>query len=436
MYNKKNILLFLLLTIVFIAGCQANQEPDWKIALDCSEGIGNCEEVNITHTIKNCNEWSAWDDIENLDCTNTQQDLSQINLITDPANHVRGEFTTKNYTTQLLPYDLAGPWDFEFLPNNDILLTERSGAVKLLRNNETRLIKEIDAVGWHVQGLYNSGLLGVAVHPNFEENNKVYFYYTYEYDEEMFEEEGSKALTKNKIAQYTLQSNQLTYNQTILDEIPGSGYHTGGRLSFGPDQKLYLATGDASLPETTHEPDKLYGKILRMNPDGTVPEDNPFETHSYSVGHRNPQGIAWNQQGQLYNSEHGPKRHDEINQVKPGKDYGFNAYRCDERYRANFVRRNNEEPVYCSKQWTMAPSGMTYINNESHPWHDSFFVTLLRGKHIHRFVLEDDTVVKRDIFFVNQDIEGLSQRLRHVEYHQGNLYAIGDSEGMIKITPN
>ena len=134
---------------------------------------------------------------------------------------------------------------------------------------------------------------------------------------------------QNKVFSFEVDENTLSNKQLILDGIPGAPWHDGGRIMFGPDQKLYISTGDAINPELSQDLSSLAGKILRINSDGTIPDDNPFNSSPvFSYGHRNPQGLAWSTDGLFVSSEHGPSGelgygHDEINVILKGKNYGW-----------------------------------------------------------------------------------------------------------------
>jgi len=186
-----------------------------------------------------------------------------------------------------------------------MLLTERPGRVRLL-HPETGLAPEPVLEPEEVRHRGEGGLLGLAVHPNFETNRRVYLYFTYE---------GRQGLA-NKVVAYTLEKVALTGARTVIDGIPGASIHNGGRLRFGPDGMLYVTTGDAATPQVAQEISSLAGKILRLRDDGSIPSDNPFaDSPVYSYGHRNPQGLAWDRAGQLWATEHGPSGHDEINRI-------------------------------------------------------------------------------------------------------------------------
>ena len=162
-------------------------------------------------------------------------------------------------------------------------------------------------------GKGEGGLLGLALDPNFDENHYLYLYYTY----------SEFLISYNKVVRYTEKDNELFDEKVLLDKIPGASFHDGGRLKFGEDGKLYITTGDAGSADAAQDINSLAGKILRINSDGSIPDDNPFEDSLvYSLGHRNPQGLDWDPvSGKLVVSEHGPSgergfAHDEVNVIE------------------------------------------------------------------------------------------------------------------------
>ncbi len=153
------------------------------------------------------------------------------------------------------------------------------------------------------------GLLGMALHPNFKENKFIYLYYTYK--------EGDKTL--NKVSRFIFDANGLRDEKIMISGIFGSSRHDGGRIKFGPDGKLYVTTGDYGERLSAQDLGSLSGKILRLNDDGTIPSDNPIDnSYVYSYGHRNSQGLAWDEEGNLWATEHGPEGQDEINSILAG----------------------------------------------------------------------------------------------------------------------
>ena len=183
--------------------------------------------------------------------------------------------------------------------------------------------------------------MGLALHPDFVSNHQLYIYHTYSNGTGVF----------NKVVMLTERDNKIIDSTTILDGIPAADRNDGGRIKFGPDGKLYVATGDARQPELAQNIDSLAGKILRVNPDGTIPDDNPFPSSPvYSYGHRNIQGLAWHPDtGEFYASEHGDVGNDEINLIKPGKNYGWPIEECD--------ATQFERPVQCFNP-AIAPGGI------------------------------------------------------------------------------
>ncbi|HZG72162.1 MAG TPA: PQQ-dependent sugar dehydrogenase, partial [Chondromyces sp.] len=180
----------------------------------------------------------------------------------------------------------------------------------------------------------------------------------------------------NRIVQVRKEENEWQETLELLAGIPGGSIHNGGRLAFSPDGKLFATAGDAGNPENAQSLDTLAGKILRVNTDGSIPDDNPFaRSYIYSYGHRNPQGLAWAEDGTMYSTEHGQRAHDEINLIKPGKNYGWPIIQGDEQ------EEGMERPIFHSGEETWAPSGMSYDSG-------TLYVAALRGQKMLAFNLE------------------------------------------------
>ena len=290
-----------------------------------------------------------------------------------------------NFELEVLAENLDTPWAIDFFPKGEMIFTERSGRVSLL-NLETKEIKIIGEID--VSEISESGLLGIAVDPEFVENNFIYLYYTYE--------EG------NRVSRFIL-NDELENEFVLLDSIPNARFHDGGRIKFGPDGKLYITTGDATNPSSSQNINSLAGKILRINKDGTIPEDNLFGNYVYSYGHRNPQGIAWNDNEELFSSEHGPTRNDEINVIIKGENYGWPT-ECD--VESEFVN-----PIKCYTEFTLAPSGIAFYKND-------LYVTGLRGTQLRRIVFGDNY---ETILYEEEILSNLG-RIREVVEHKDSLY--------------
>lgn len=271
---------------------------------------------------------------------------------------------------EIIAKDLHIPWDISYLPDGQMLVTERSGKL-LTVGAETKTIKEIEGVMHIGEG----GLLGIAVHPQFEKNNYIYLYST----------TLDGGIISNRVERYTLKNNTLNSRKVILSGISGSSNHDGGQLAFGPDGYLYITTGDAENPDLAQDKNSLNGKILRIKDDGSIPTDNPFKNAVYSLGHRNPQGLAWDEHGALWETEHGPSGlstgYDEINRIEKGNNYGWPLIRGDQK-REGFV-----SPVLQSGgRDTWAPAGLVYNNG-------SLFFTGLRGEALYEAKINKDNTV-------------------------------------------
>jgi glucose/arabinose dehydrogenase len=316
---------------------------------------------------------------------------------------------------------LNNPWEMVFAPNGDIYFSERDGRVWKIENfGEAKVIQTFPK-----SGSYEGGTLGLALHPNFEENKKIYIYQT-NLELEFFQ---------NKVFSFTVDGDELIDVQTVIDDIPGAPWHDGGRIAFGPDEKLYITTGDAVNPGWSQDLSSLAGKILRINSDGTIPDDNPFDSSAiFSYGHRNPQGIAWNEDGLLVSSEHGPSGemgygHDEINVIVKGKNYGWPKVvgdSSDDSY---------VNPIIHSGEKTWAPSGMVYYSSDKiSSLEGKFLVGALRGQHLMVLdVANDGSLISAEKMF-----EGDFGRIRTAQISpDGILYLLtsnGDNDKIIRIS--
>ncbi len=284
--------------------------------------------------------------------------------------------------------NLLVPWSMDWLPDGTILFTERGGDLRAIRDG--MLVPEplVSVHGSSAEG----GMLGVAVDPDFEENGYIYIYYTY----------SEFISTANKVVRYQLANGVATEDKVLVEGIPGGGVHNGGRIQFGPDQRLYVTTGDAGNPGAAQNLDSLAGKILRINPDGTIPEDNPYgNSPVWSIGHRNPQGMDWDESGNMVATEHGPSgergfAHDEINVIIPGTNYGWPEIAGDE------SADGMQGPILHTGFDTWAPSGAEFYDGHRIPeWTGKYFVATLRGSHLHviDLDLQNGTVVSHERLF-------------------------------------
>lgn len=288
--------------------------------------------------------------------------------------------------TGVIAENLNTPWAVDFLPDGSIIFTERVGKVSVLQNKTVKLVGTIS-----VSQITESGLMGVAVDPEFAQNKFIYAYYTY----------GGV----NRVSRFVL-NDQLANEQVLLDNIPSSPIHNGGRIKFGPDGKLYVTTGDAGNSNSAQDINSLGGKILRLNKDGTVPSDNPFGNYVYSYGHRDPQGLSWNNAtGILYESEHGATRNDEINIITRGGNYGWPLYQ------GNSTAPGYIGPLRVYTDFTLAPSGIAFYQN-------TLYVAGLRGTQLRKISLSNDgrTILGEEALYTNLG------RLREVVEQGSYLY--------------
>ncbi len=280
------------------------------------------------------------------------------------------------------------PWEIEFLPNEEMLVTERPG--NLVRIGQDKKIIKVEGVNHIGEG----GLLGLALHPNFEQNKLIYLYLTSNIDGKI----------ENRIERYrlNLEKNSLENKEIILSRIPGASYHDGGRIKFGPNRYLYATTGDAGNPENAQDINSLAGKILRIDENGNIPEDNPFNNEIYSYGHRNSQGLAWDEKGNLWATEHGRSDFDELNFIEKGENYGWPEIQGDE------SKESMKTPiVHSGSSETWAPSSAVFFQG-------NIFFSGLRGESLYQYNIKEKTLKKH---FENQ-----FGRLRAVTIHNNFLY--------------
>ena len=295
------------------------------------------------------------------------------------------EIEQKGFEIEVLTENLDTPWAIDFLPDENMIFTERHGRVSILGNGKIKVVANIN-----VSELSESGLLGIAVDTDFDKNRFVYVYYTHQ--------------NGNRISRFALNE-KLEDEFILLDNIPNARFHDGGRIKFGPDGKLYITTGDATVPSSAQDINSLAGKILRMNKDGTIPEDNPFGNYVYSYGHRNPQGLAWHPvTEEIYTSEHGPTKNDEINIISKGQNYGW-PNECNE------ISKEHVNPVRCYSEFTLAPSGMAFYKND-------LYIAGLRGTQLRKIIFDKDykTILHEEELFSDLG------RIRDVVEHDGYLY--------------
>ncbi|HMQ94527.1 MAG TPA: PQQ-dependent sugar dehydrogenase [Amaricoccus sp.] len=245
----------------------------------------------------------------------------------------------------ILP-DLNYPWDIE-AHGDSIYVTEKAGTLGIFEDGTfRRLPVETSAPILDDRG---GGLLGLALRPDFAETRRAVLY----------QHTGTPDDRTNRVIEVELDGDTWRETRVLIDGIPGHPLYNGGRVAFGPDGMLYVTTGWTENRERPQDVGSLAGKILRVAPDGAIPDDNPFPgSPVWSLGHRNPQGLAWDDDGQLYAAEHGQSGHDEVNLIERGANYGWPLIQGDET--ADGMRA----PLTHSGGGTWAPSGLAWTGDD------------------------------------------------------------------------
>jgi len=347
-----------------------------------------------------------------------------VGFLTESSAQITIGTTVVDTTT--VASGLDTPWEILWGPDDHIWITERYGRVSRL-NPETGEINElaiIDEV--HEQG--ESGLLGMALHPNFSSQPYVFLVYTYL----------ESSSIKERLVRYTLSNGELISPFTLLEGIDGAGNHNGSRLVIDADQKLYMTTGDAANTPYAQDLSSLNGKVLRLNLDGTVPDDNPLSgSHIWSWGHRNAQGLVISPSGIMYSSEHGPSNDDELNIIEKGRNYGWPSVQgfCDQETEKSFCSDSNVFEPIAAWTPTLAVAGTDFYSHTAIPqWQNSILVTSLKAARVVALKLSEDgrSVVQEEAFF--QDWYG---RLRDVCVSpDGRVFlAVSNKDGRGTILP-
>lgn len=296
---------------------------------------------------------------------------------------------------EVLTDSLTVPWDLDVDSEGFLWVAEQEGKVSRinLQTGEQQYLLQISEV-WKVR---TSGLLGMVAHPDFSKNPFLYLNYTVKKD----------SLIQSKLVRYTYKGDTLADPQVLL-EIEGGTSHNGSRLAFGPDGKLYWATGDKHDYTYAQNREKLNGKILRLNPDGSIPADNPDATSAvWAWGFRNMQGLAFSTSGKLYTSEHGDAIEDEVNLIQKSGNYGWPVIEGKHDLPAEIEFAKTYQTLEPVRSWTpvIAPAGMTYYGSETVPeWKNTLLLTTLKGKSFRILYLSADglSIDSEDILFENR----------------------------------
>ncbi|SKC41244.1 PQQ-dependent sugar dehydrogenase [Ohtaekwangia koreensis] len=337
------------------------------------------------------------------------------------------------FTVDTLTDKLDNPWGIAFLPDGRILVTEKKGEIRIIKDGKLldEKIENVPAVYDHGQG----GLLDIIVHPDYANNGWIYLSYAKP-------GEGGGGTT---IARTKLNGNAFTDFQDLFSAKPfaDSEVHFGSRIVFDGQGHIFFSSGERGTKENAQNLGNHLGKVLRLNEDGTVPKDNPFvntagaKPEIWSYGHRNPQGLVYDKAtGELWDAEHGPKGGDELNKVEKGKNYGWPVITYGINYDGTPItditaKEGMEQPVW---YWvpSIATCGLTQVTSDKYPnWKNNFIVGALAQTHIARVEVSNGKYVKHEKLL---DKVG---RVRMVtQGPDGYVYIATQSPGMLlKIVP-
>lgn len=338
------------------------------------------------------------------------------------------------FSAELLIDEIPVPWGMAFLPDGSMLVTEITGDLIHFKDGKKTMVSNVPKVYKRGQG----GLLDVAVHPDYENNGWIYISYA---SDEGNEKGGHTALMRAK-----LKDNALVDNDVLYKATPNTtkGQHFGSRIVFDNDGYLFLSIGERGDRDTNPQDiTRDGGKVYRFNDDGSIPKDNPFvgkdgaKTAIYSYGHRNPQGLAKNPEtGEIWDNEHGPRGGDEINIIKPGKNYGWPLVTYGINYSGTPITDKTEmegmtQPIH---YWlpSIAPSGMAFVSSDKYgaDWKGSVLVGSLKFQYLERLAMDGNKVTKREKLMADLG------RVRDVkEGPDGLIYVAVEGKGIYKLVP-
>jgi glucose/arabinose dehydrogenase len=350
----------------------------------------------------------------------------------DPENKV---ITPEDvpFTAELFVDDLQIPWGFTFLSDGSMLITEKSGELIHFSNGKKTKIANVPEVYQRGQG----GLLDITLHPNYDTNGWLYLSYA---SSEGEGKGGHTAIMRAKLKDGALVDNQVLYKGTPNTT---KGQHFGSRIVFDKEGYMFFSIGERGDRDVNPQDiSRDGGKIYRLLPDGSVPEDNPFVRTSgakpaiWSYGHRNPQGLVVHPEtGEIWDHEHGPRGGDEINVIKKGKNYGWPVITYGINYSGTPITDKTEmdgmeQPIH---YWvpSIAPSGMAFVTSDNYPgWKGSLLVGSLSFQYLERLELDGTTVTKRE------KLLGDMGRVRDVaQGPDGLIYVAIEGKGIYKLMP-
>ena len=383
-----------------------------------------------------------------IGCSVLEEEISASNSdgssSDSPVMSGRRVAVANNFRTTTVLQGLERPWGIAWLPNGEILITERPGRLRIARNGvldpqEILGVPEVLAVG---QG----GLMDVSLHPNFAENRTIYLTYSH----------GSESANQTRVARATFDGSALTNLEVIFEVNPvkGGDQHFGSRILWLPDNTMLITIGDGGNPplqldgslirQQAQNLNSHLGSIVRLNDDGSIPQDNPFinngEANSaiWSYGHRNIQGITFDPvNNRLWSTEHGSKGGDELNLLEAGENYGWPLVTYSEEYTGGEISEERSRPGLIDPKvvWTpaIAPSGLAFYSSDRFPqWQGDLFAGGLVSGDVRRLDLDGEGNI------LEEESIPIDQRVRDVRQGpDGMLYVLTDEQNgaLISIEP-
>lgn len=371
--------------------------------------------------------------------------LSSAPLLMSYKAGIENPAKQKNLTVSDLKIEtvvtgLDMPWATAFLPDGRLLVTERTGKLRIVKDGkiDPQEITGLPTLVYKGQG----GLLEVALHPDYAKNGWIYISYS---SPKAANEPGDEGGSNTALMRAKLKDHALTDVQILFKALPNvkSTPHFGGKIVFDQKGFVFLSVGERGQKEMAQDLSKAQGKIVRLHDDGKIPSDNPFVNQKdaqaaiYSYGHRNPQGLVYNPKtGLIWEHEHGPQGGDELNIVQKGKNYGWPLVTFGIDYDNSIISKDTtkaglEQPVLYWKP-SIAPSGMTFITSPKFKdWQGDLIVGSLKFSYLQHLVIRDNKVVKKEIIF-----EKIG-RVRDVRQGpDGNIYVVAEDSGSIfRISP-
>ncbi len=356
----------------------------------------------------------------------------------NPKPNIPTQIGTTALKIDTVASGLKVPWGMVFLPNGDMLVTERTGQLRIIQQGKLNPepIKGLPAILSKGQG----GLFDIMLHPKYKQNGWIYFTYSSPAADGEVGKGSNTALMRAKLV-----GNTLTEQKVIFKASPNvsTNHHYGGRIAFDKAGFLYLTIGERGQQDEAQKLTNYQGKVIRLHDDGTVPKDNPYVGNAdakpeiFSYGHRNPQGFVLNPwTGDLWEHEHGPQGGDEVNILKKGANYGWPVITYGIGYDNSIIspdtaREGMEQPVIYYRP-SIAPCGMTFVTSNKFPnWKGNLLVGSLKFHYLKRCVIKNNKVVSQETILENIG------RVRDIkEGPDGNIYIAIESSGtIVKVSP-